>query len=76
MSDWLEWYEGKFEEMSGEDEPLHTMGRALFYASFATWTAPILACMFLLQEALEDFLGALFPWAVSDSDRTEPRGEQ
>ncbi|QDF19925.1 hypothetical protein HWC44_gp038 [Mycobacterium phage ThetaBob] len=38
----LAWYESRFDEMLGSDEePMHTVGRVLYYASIATWIAAV-----------------------------------
>ena len=73
MSGWLEWYEDKFTEMSGDEEPLRSMGRALFYFSFATWTFPLLAGVFALQDALDDIFFGLFggPGAAKPSEEKQ-----
>ncbi|QBJ00866.1 hypothetical protein Henu3_gp45 [Mycobacterium phage Henu3 PeY-2017] len=56
----LAWYESRFDEMLGSDEePMHTVGRVLYYASIATWIAPFLMVTFVLMDVVDEFMDEL-----------------
>ncbi|AUX81969.1 hypothetical protein RitSun_46 [Mycobacterium phage RitSun] len=56
----LAWYESRFDETFGSDEePMHTVGRVLYYASIATWMAPFFMVTFVLMDVIDEFMDAL-----------------